>query len=108
MSKTRVAIVGLGMAVTPHAKSYLDLADRAEVAYAFSPSEGRRRSFAERFDFAHCESLATILGDPSVDAVTVLTPPTRTSTSPPPAPEPASMCCSKNRSRCRPSGPNTW
>ena len=32
MSRHRIAIIGLGMAVTPHAKSLLDLADRVEVA----------------------------------------------------------------------------
>ena len=42
----RVGIVGLGMAVTPHAKSLLDLKDRVEVAYAFSPSAARRAKFA--------------------------------------------------------------
>ena len=34
----RVALVGLGMAVTPHAKSLLDLKHRVQVAYAYSPS----------------------------------------------------------------------
>ena len=32
MPRHRIALVGLGMAVTPHAKSLLDLRDRAEVA----------------------------------------------------------------------------
>ena len=71
----RVAIVGLGMAVTPHAKSLLDLKDRAQVAYAFSPSSERRARFAERFPFPQCDRLETILEDRSVDAVLVLTPP---------------------------------
>ena len=71
----RVGIVGLGMAVTPHAKSLVDLKDRVEVAYAFSPSAERRKSFATRFPFPLCERLETILEDPSVDAVLVLTPP---------------------------------
>src|SRR5687768_8306144 len=71
----RVAIVGLGMAVTPHAKSLLDLKDRATVAYAFSPSAERRAKFAERFPFPQCERLEIILQDRSVDAVLVLTPP---------------------------------
>lgn len=30
MSRHRIAIIGLGMAVTPHAKSLLDLRDRVE------------------------------------------------------------------------------
>ena len=32
MAKRRIAVVGLGMAVTPHAKSLVDLAARAEIA----------------------------------------------------------------------------
>jgi UDP-N-acetyl-2-amino-2-deoxyglucuronate dehydrogenase len=71
----RVGIVGLGMAVTPHAKSLLDLKQRVEVAYAFSPSRDRRAKFAERFPFPQCDRLETILEDRSVDAVLVLTPP---------------------------------
>jgi predicted dehydrogenase len=70
-----VGIVGLGMAVTPHAKSLLDLKDRAEVAYAFSPSAARREKFASQFKFNLCEKLETILEDPSVGAVLILTPP---------------------------------
>lgn len=71
----KVGIIGLGMAVTPHAKSLVDLEHRVEVAYAFSPSAERRRKFAERFSFPQCDRLETILEDRSVDAVLVLTPP---------------------------------
>ena len=71
----KVGIVGLGMAVTPHAKSLLDLKDRVQVGYAFSPSKERRTKFAERFPFPPCERLETILDDRAVDAVLVLTPP---------------------------------
>jgi UDP-N-acetyl-2-amino-2-deoxyglucuronate dehydrogenase len=63
------------MAVTPHAKSLLDLKARVEVAYAFSPSPARRTKFAERFPFPQCDRLETILEDRAVDAVLVLTPP---------------------------------
>jgi predicted dehydrogenase len=63
------------MAVTPHAKSLLDLKDRAQVVYAYSPSRERRASFAERFPFPLCDRLETILEERSVDAVLVLTPP---------------------------------
>jgi predicted dehydrogenase len=61
------------MAVTPHAKSLLDL--KVDVAYAYSPSPERRKTFAERFAFPQCERLETILEDRSVGAVLVLTPP---------------------------------
>jgi predicted dehydrogenase len=63
------------MAVTPHAKSLLDLKHRLEVAHAYSPSAARRQAFAAKFDFPLTEKLETILDDPSVDAVLVLTPP---------------------------------
>jgi predicted dehydrogenase len=71
----KVGVVGLGMAVTPHARSLLDLKDRVQVAYAFSPSADRRKTFAEKFPFPQCDRLETILEDRSVDAVMVLTPP---------------------------------
>lgn len=73
--KTRIAIVGLGMAVTPHARGLLDLADSLEVAHAFSPSRERRDAFAAQYpSFPLCDSLEAILDDPSVEAVAVLSP----------------------------------
>ncbi len=74
-SKHRVALVGLGMAVTPHAKSLIDLRDRVDVAYAFSPTAARREEFSKRFPFPAADSLDRILADRSIDAVFVLTPP---------------------------------
>jgi UDP-N-acetyl-2-amino-2-deoxyglucuronate dehydrogenase len=62
------------MAVTPHARGLMDLADRIEVVHAYSPSEARRRAFAEKFPFPTCTSLDTILEDDSVEAVAVFTP----------------------------------
>jgi predicted dehydrogenase len=75
MERTRIALIGLGMAVTPHAKSALDLADRVEVALAFSPSAARRAKFAAQFPFPQCDRLETILEDRSIGAIAVLTPP---------------------------------
>jgi predicted dehydrogenase len=72
--KTRIAIVGLGMAVTPHAKGLVDLADTVEVVHAFSPSASRRAAFAERFAFPLCDRLETILEDDTVEAVAVFSP----------------------------------
>jgi predicted dehydrogenase len=63
------------MAVTPHAKSLLDLRGRVEVAHAYSRSEERRRAFAARFDFPVTGDLEGILHDESVDAVMILAPP---------------------------------
>ena len=75
MARHRLAIVGLGMAVTPHAKSLLDLKDRAEVAAAFSPSGARRRDFAAKFPFPAAADLDAILADKGIGAVLLLTPP---------------------------------
>src|SRR5262249_24601330 len=66
---------GLGMAVTPHAKSLVDLKDRVEVVRAFSPNEARRKSFAEKFPFPLADNLDAILADKSIDCVEILTPP---------------------------------
>jgi UDP-N-acetyl-2-amino-2-deoxyglucuronate dehydrogenase len=75
MTRHRIALIGLGMAVTPHARSLLDLQDRVEVAYAFSRSEARRRAFTERFDFPVTGDLDRVFDDTSIDAVMILTPP---------------------------------
>src|SRR3954447_13642759 len=73
--KQRVALIGLGMAVTPHARALRDLSDRVEVVYAYSPTAARREAFGREFDFPLTGGLETILEDRSVDAVLILTPP---------------------------------
>ncbi len=70
-----LGVIGLGPAAEPHAKSLLDLADQVEVRAAFSRSEARTRSFADRFGVAVTNDLDTIIGDPTIEAVLVLTPP---------------------------------
>jgi len=72
---TRIAIIGLGMAVSPHAKSLIDLSDRADVVWAMSPSLARQQSFAAKFSFPTTGDLEVILKDASITAVGVLTPP---------------------------------
>lgn len=74
MKRIRIAVIGLGMAVTPHARGLVDLADSVEVAYAYAPSAARRAAFAESFPFPLTGSLDTILEDRSVEAVLVLSP----------------------------------
>ena len=71
----RCAIIGLGMAAAPHAKSLADLRDRVEVAAAYSPTAGRRNAFAERFGFPVTDDLDRIVDDPSIDYAVLLTPP---------------------------------
>jgi UDP-N-acetyl-2-amino-2-deoxyglucuronate dehydrogenase len=73
--RKRIALIGLGMAVTPHAKSLVDLADKVEVVRAISPSPQRRQAFAERFAFALGDRLEPVLQDGNVEIAAVLTPP---------------------------------
>ena len=73
--KQRVALIGLGMAVTPHARALRDLSNRVEVVHAYSPTPARREAFGKDFDFPLAERLDAILGDRSVEAVLILTPP---------------------------------
>jgi predicted dehydrogenase len=75
MAKHRIALIGLGMAVTPHAKSLVDLKDRVEVVAAFSPSAARRDAFARKFPFPLAADLDAVLADQSIDCVEILTPP---------------------------------
>ena len=73
MAKFKLGIIGLGMAVEPHARALIDLRDQIEVVAAFSPSDARRRAFSARFDFPLCDSLDALLKNDSIDGVLVLT-----------------------------------
>lgn len=78
MSKPHsVAIIGLGMAVTPHARSLRDLqqAGRLRVGAAWSPSAARRAAFGKAFDFPIADSVDRVLDDRAIDTVLLLTPP---------------------------------
>lgn len=76
MTKHRIAVIGLGMAVTPHAKSLMDLSDRVEVAYAYNRSEARRGTFGEKFPgFPLTGDLDAVLADKTVDCALILTTP---------------------------------
>jgi predicted dehydrogenase len=70
-----VAVIGLGNALEPHAKSLLDLKDRARVVWAAARSEARTREAAERFGFPVTTDIARAIADPAVAAVMVLAPP---------------------------------
>jgi UDP-N-acetyl-2-amino-2-deoxyglucuronate dehydrogenase len=64
MRRTRLAVIGLGMASAPHARSLADLADRVEVAAVYSPNAERRNAFAAEHGFPAADSLEAVLGDP--------------------------------------------
>ena len=71
----RIAVIGLGMAVTPHAQSLSDLAQRVEVVGAYSPTPQRRAAFAERHALPVTDDLDALVADRSIEAVMILTPP---------------------------------
>jgi predicted dehydrogenase len=74
MLKQRVGLIGLGMAVAPHAKSLLDLKERVDVV-AWSPSTQRREAFGKAYPVALAGGLDALLTDPALDAVAILSPP---------------------------------
>lgn len=71
----RVGIIGLGLAVKPHAAALRDLAGRVEVVGGFSPSAERRAAFRAQWGMPVVDSADELLDAPDVDAVIVLTPP---------------------------------
>jgi predicted dehydrogenase len=75
MTKPGVALIGLGPASQPHARSLMDLKDRVDVRWAASRSTERVRDFAERYAFPTTTDLDAVIADPGVDAVILLTPP---------------------------------
>jgi UDP-N-acetyl-2-amino-2-deoxyglucuronate dehydrogenase len=75
MTRRRVAIIGLGMALGPHLKSLSELEDRVEVAACFTPSAARRQAFAAAHAYPLAENLDAVLADSSIEIVVVLTPP---------------------------------
>jgi len=74
MTRPRVGIIGLGMAVGPHAQSLRDLEDRVEVAGAFSPSAERREAFARSTGFPVNATADELFDDPTIDGLMLLTP----------------------------------
>lgn len=72
-----VAVIGLGMAVAPHARSLLDLQleGRVRIVGAWSRSEERRAPFHERFGIPVVDDVDALIGHPEVDVVLLVTPP---------------------------------
>jgi predicted dehydrogenase len=75
MRRIGVGVIGLGLAVKPHALALRDLADRVDVVGGYSPTPGRRAAFSAEHGLPVVDSLARLLDDRRVEAVLVLTPP---------------------------------
>ncbi|SDJ02436.1 Predicted dehydrogenase [Paraburkholderia steynii] len=75
MRKSRIAIVGAGLAATPHALALNELNDEVEVVGVVGRSAERLERFANTYGFPIASSFNAVLDDARVDAVLVLTPP---------------------------------
>ena len=75
MNRIGVGIIGLGLAVKPHALALKDLSDRVDVIGGFSPSQERRSNFTKTYGLPAVNSLEGLLDNPNVQAVIILTPP---------------------------------
>lgn len=75
MRRRGIAIIGLGLAVRPHALSLMDLSASADVLYAVSQSQARCQAFAAEYPFSTTTDIDAVLADARVEAVILLTPP---------------------------------
>jgi predicted dehydrogenase len=74
---TGVGIIGLGLAVKPHALALRDLeaAGRVRVLGGFAPSGDRRAGFAAAWGWPVFDRVEALLASPGLDLVILLTPP---------------------------------
>ena len=70
-----IAVIGLGMAAAPHAKSLQELQHRVTVKAAYSRTENTRKAFTEQYGFPSVSDPSDILDDDAISAVLLLTPP---------------------------------
>ncbi|WP_250516266.1 Gfo/Idh/MocA family oxidoreductase [Caballeronia sp. INDeC2] len=75
MRKPRIAIVGAGLAATPHALALSELSNEVDVVGVVGRSPERIERFASTYGFPVGKSIDAVLSDSSVDGVLVLTPP---------------------------------
>lgn len=74
-AKFGLAVIGTGMAATPHARALRDLADSIEVRGVYSRTAEKREAFAREFGFPAADSIEALAADPQVVAVLLITPP---------------------------------
>ena len=74
MQRLGVGIVGLGLAVKPHALALRELGERIGFLGGYSPTAERRRAFERDYDLPTVDTLGALLNDDRVDILLVLTP----------------------------------
>ncbi len=68
-------IIGLGMALAPHARALSELRERVRVRAVWSPVARERERAAREWGFPAVAEVAAIFEDPSIDFLLLLTPP---------------------------------
>lgn len=74
-AKLGLAVIGTGMAATPHARALRDLEDSIDVRGVYSRRKEKRDAFANEFGFPAADSIDTLADDPAVDTALLITPP---------------------------------
>ena len=69
-----IAVVGLGAALSPHAKGLLELTDKARVVWAAARSTKYTEATAQQYGWPVTNDIDAAIRDPKVDAVMVLSP----------------------------------
>ncbi len=75
MARLGIGLIGLGLAVKPHALALRELSEQAVFLGGYSPTPARREAFEKSYGLPAVASLEGLLADPRLDAVIVLTPP---------------------------------
>lgn len=74
-SRTKLAVIGLGMASKPHLAALLQLRSLVEVGGIFSRQKEHREQVAKEYGFPTYDSIEAICADRTIDGVIVITPP---------------------------------
>lgn len=69
-----IALIGLGLAVEPHARALQDLGNRVDVRWAASRSRERCDAFQKSYPWQTTTDLDRVFADPAVRSVLILTP----------------------------------
>lgn len=70
-----LAVIGAGMGANPHALALQSLADSVSVLGVYRRDQAQLETFCQTYGFPAASDLDTLLADPRLDAVLVLTPP---------------------------------
>lgn len=75
MNRMGLAMIGLGMAVKPHALALKELTGEVEFIGGYSPTAERRNAFKAEYGLPVVDSAEAVFDDPRVAAIMILTPP---------------------------------